>query len=380
MKTTIVFLFLLVVLFTTNCRRGEQPLLAFSVNNPSDRERPDELITLRLDTSITLKKNFYKIIEKTSGQELVSQLLDLDGDSLYEGLLVQVRLPAKANKVYQVYQTGKPVPVYPAKTYGRFVPERKDDFAWENDRIAFRMYGPALQKDGEISSGVDVWVKSVDYLILDKWYRPGVDYHTDHGEGLDYYKVGPSRGCGGIGIWDGKKLHVSQNFIGWKILANGPLRTVFELAYDPWQVDGVDVNEVKRITLDAGKQLNKFESRLHVTGNSGDLSMAVGIVDRGEGGAPLYDHEKGLMRYWEPADTVNGSIGCAVVVQPQDWRGTGRDEKNHLVLVTLPSVYYAGACWSKHEIFPDVKAWDTYLDNFMGNLKEPLQVTIEKNP
>ena len=43
-----------------------------------------------------------------------------------------------------------------AKVFGRHVPERKDDFAWENDRIAFRMYGPALEADGEISSGIDV--------------------------------------------------------------------------------------------------------------------------------------------------------------------------------------------------------------------------------
>ena len=32
-----------------------------------------------------------------------------------------------------------------AKVYGRYVPERKDDFAWENEYAAFRMYGPALK-------------------------------------------------------------------------------------------------------------------------------------------------------------------------------------------------------------------------------------------
>ena len=42
-------------------------------------------------------------------------------------------------------------PVFPAlgadgATYARFVPEREDDFAWENDLVAFRAYGPAMRR------------------------------------------------------------------------------------------------------------------------------------------------------------------------------------------------------------------------------------------
>ena len=51
----------------------------------------------------------------------------------------------------------------------RFVPERKDDFAFENDKVAFRIYGPTL-RDSKENSGVDCWVKRVDYPIIDKWY------------------------------------------------------------------------------------------------------------------------------------------------------------------------------------------------------------------
>jgi len=29
--------------------------------------------------------------------------------------------------------------------------------AWENDRIAFRTYGPALQATGEKAVGYDIW-------------------------------------------------------------------------------------------------------------------------------------------------------------------------------------------------------------------------------
>ena len=38
-------------------------------------------------------------------------------------------------------------------TFARFVPERSDDFARENDKVAFRAYGPALH-DSKEKSGV----------------------------------------------------------------------------------------------------------------------------------------------------------------------------------------------------------------------------------
>ena len=43
---------------------------------------------------------------------------------------------------------------------------------------------------------------------MEKWYYLAT-YHEDHGEGLDMYKVGPSRGCGGTGIWRDGKLSLS---------------------------------------------------------------------------------------------------------------------------------------------------------------------------
>lgn len=83
--------------------------------------------------------------------------------------------------------------------YGRFVPDREDDFAWENDKVAFRVYGPASRGVGPVS-GVDAWFKKVDYPIIDKWYAErleGKSYHEDRGEGYDPFHVGPTRGVGG---------------------------------------------------------------------------------------------------------------------------------------------------------------------------------------
>jgi hypothetical protein len=89
------------------------------------------------------------------------------------------------------------------------------------------------------SSGIDVWAKRVRYLIVDRWYIRGHNnYHKDNGEGFDFYSVGTGRGCGGTGIWDGKVLHVSHEWSSWRVYANGPLRSVFELTYAPWDAGG----------------------------------------------------------------------------------------------------------------------------------------------
>src|SRR5262249_36323603 len=115
------------------------------------------------------------------------------------------------------------------------------------------------------SSAVDVWVKKTPRLIVNDWYMVD-DYHRDHGEGADFYSAGASRGCGGSGLWKDGRLFVSKNFRGSRVLANGPLRLIFELTYLPWEAGGVSVSEKKRITLDAGAHLNRFESVYTVEG------------------------------------------------------------------------------------------------------------------
>src|SRR3954468_12203720 len=182
-------------------------------------------------------------------------------------------------------------PVFPAKVFARYVTERLDDFGWENDKIGHRTYGPALaepdtEKRGKevlVTSGLDIWCKRVNYLVVDRWYNKGHDhYHKDEGEGMDMYQVGPSRGCGGTGVWDGKKLYVSRNYKTWKVIANGPVRAIFELTYEPWDANGLKVAETKRFTVDAGHNLDEIESTFTVTsGDAKELTIGIGLNKNG---------------------------------------------------------------------------------------------------
>jgi len=264
-------------------------------------------------------------------------------------------------------------PVFATKAFARFVPERLDDFAWENDKIGHRTYGPALAepagssgKEVLVTSGLDVWCKRVTYPIVDRWYNKGHDhYHHDEGEGMDMYQVGGSRGCGGTGVWDGKTLHVGRNYRTWKVIANGPIRAVFELSYDTWAANGVSVSEVKRFTVDAGHNLDRIDSTFAIAGAK---SIVVGIglnktpADKGQDPqiATTPTAADGSLTQWVVQKT-NGQLGTAIVAPGAAEPKFAEDERNQLLLVPVAAgetlTYYAGAGWSKAGEFSSQPAW-----------------------
>lgn len=258
----------------------------------------------------------------------------------------------------------------PAAAYCTFMPQRKDDFAWENDRIAYRVYGPALEATGEISSGNDVWVKRTRKPIIEKWYYRA-QYHKDHGEGLDMYKVGPSRGCGGTGIWRDGTLYVARNFCTWRLLENGPRRVAFELAYAPYDAGGVQVKETRRISLETGSNLNRIETRFDWEGGPDELNAVVGIVKRVGGGTPDFGKDGSWLVYWEPEQKGNGTIGCGVTMTSP---AKPLDTPDQVFLETPVKrgqqlVYYAGAGWTRSGDFPNKESWVRYVSESCGRMK-----------
>ncbi len=148
------------------------------------------------------------------------------------------------------------------KVYGRFVPERKDDFAWENEYAAFRMYGPALRPENP-SNGVDLWLKASPELVVDSFYYRehvlGLPYHINYGKGLDCYKVGHTCGAGGLVVIAEGKTWIGGAYDRWEILEQTPDKFVFRLEYDSLMVAGHILQESITITSEAGQLQNKAE-------------------------------------------------------------------------------------------------------------------------
>jgi hypothetical protein len=260
------------------------------------------------------------------------------------------------------------------RTFCRFVPERQDDFAWENDKIAFRAYGPALQDSAE-DSGFDCWLKRVDYPIIDKWYKEnaeGKSYHTDHGEGYDPYKVGASRGCGGLALWIDGKMVASNVFKARKVVKCEPGESVFVLSYE-YKVGSDTYTENKQISIKLGDRLFESVSTFKKNGEvASNLPIAIGLVRHHETDLVSKDISKGWMSIWEPMD--DSELGTGVVIDPErieEFRllETGRKLEDHALILTKTDAggrleYAAGYAWKKAGEVTTLEQWNVYLADY----------------
>ncbi len=391
---------------------GAAEKITVTVTNELDAARPAETITVPWsEIASRLPKTLpsHLLVKDASGATIPDQLINLSPEEHhdnYESIIFQHDFAAgEKTATFTIEKTDAPVPLFPSKVFARFVPERFDDFAWENDRIAHRAYGPALEtptggKDQMVSSGLDVWSKRVRYSIIDRWYLMG-HYHEDTGEGLDMYDTGKTRGCGGTGVWDGKVLHVSHNWKTWKVLANGPVRAIFELTYEPWDAGAglvrspeKKISETKRFTVDAGHNLDEVESSFKLAGGSSaqaTIGIGIGKHTKRLDTAELTKNEKeNWLSLWEKY-TKDGMIGTAVLLAPapekvsflqssENAASFAEDNDNYLILTTVqsgnPLRYYTGAGWDRSGDFPDKATWEKYLSDFAARLKSPLKVSV----
>ena len=127
-------------------------------------------------------------VRDAKGVEVVCQAIDNDGDPLrrFDAVIFQADFAADETLKFTVSKGAKQVfKKEQFKAFGRFNRERFDDFVWENDRIAHRTYGKALETwEGEplTSSTIDIWSKRTPRMVVNDWYLAD-DYHVDHGEG-----------------------------------------------------------------------------------------------------------------------------------------------------------------------------------------------------
>ncbi len=384
-RKTLALVILAVAAIVARPPAAAGPAAVVTVKNPLGLARPSESIVL---TAAVIKKAMpvedlrtVHVTDDATGKEVLTQPIDTNDDGTFEEAVFQADLGAKATRTFslsvgerQVYTRDQ------FKAYGRFVRERRDDFAWENERTAHRIYGKALEtwaQEPLTSSAVDVWFKRTRRLIINDWYMVD-DYHRDNGEGADMYSAGKSRGCGGNGVWAGGKLYPSTNFVDSRALANGPIRVMFDLTYPAWDASGARITEVKRITLDAGQNFNRFESRYTGT-PAAPAAQSVGIKKHPDA-VVAQDKARGLLRTWEPVKTDGSHFGCAVLADPAQVQAFAELDGNLLMVTDVPSsgvvTYYAGAGWDKSGDFPTAAAWEAYVDQAARRLASPVTVTV----
>ena len=396
-------LMMLLALAGSNYCHAQQATIV--VSNPTSASRT-ELISLCMSEvkaklgNATPKKGEAYIVKNKRGQQIGSQITH-DGY-----LLIDTSVRPHGSATYYV-SIGKP---YQQKVYatGALYKIRKDDIAWENDRCAYRVYGPALQRTGERSFGTDVWVKNTpDTVVYERYVKDMngnikgdkidakvrdilTSFHLDHGNGLDPYRVGATLGLGAPSLMVGKNQVLPYCYKDYRILDNGPLRFTVELTYNPSTVgDMKNVVEHRIISLDKGSNFNKMT--VWYDGLTTPTDFATGF--------PIHEEDtetktfaKDYVSYADPTDNVevnnsqvyvgvlfpegidhtyyqlfdkkhDGATGHALGLK----RGLKNQEKYS---------YYFGAAWSKYDV-RSYAEWQIRIKDYLDALKNPLQVEIK---
>ncbi|MBK0381786.1 DUF4861 domain-containing protein [Pedobacter sp. SD-b] len=321
----------------------------------------------------TINPSELVVTDLAANKEIPSQVI-YNGQTDPRSIIFQTDAAANSSRKFSI-KKGKPTD-YPKQAFGRQATERFDDFAWENNLVAFRMYGEALEGNSGMAKGIDFWAKRTNKLIINEWYKLD-NYHHDNGDGVDAYHVGMTLGAGDAEPIVDNEIIYPINYTSYKILDQGPIRISFELTYKPFLVDGKMVKETKTISLDAGSQLNKVTNHY----DKHDLTIAAGVTTHSGDGKPKLDLDNNYVAYWDLGDAkVNGYIGVGVIVPAKSIQNIKTTDQHLLIISKLDKnnnlEYYQGGGWSKSGNFKDESAWFSYLKNFSQRLKQPLKVSV----
>jgi outer membrane murein-binding lipoprotein Lpp len=347
------------------------------VANPIEIERTLETVEVpwdRVVEAIPAATPETVIVKDAAGAEIPSQVLFAE-DALPLAVIFQATVPASGRSGY-VIAAGTPA-AYPQQAFGRYVPERKDDYAWENNLTAWRIYGPAL-RDELVTPGIDYWCKSTGDLVIDTWYKIN-DYHHDNGQGLDCYKVGPTLGAGASSPFADEKLWLAENWAQWENVENGPIRTTVRLTYQPFVFQDTQLTLTKTISLDANTRFNRVTDLY-----SGAAAMTIAAGMPMHEGAVAGDGE-GWIALTEPASDLQdpaaaGDISIGVVMEGVT---SASQVDGHLLIMRRVEdgsalTYHSGAGWSRAGI-ESPEAWEKIVERQARLVAAPLRVEIEQS-
>lgn len=398
---------------------NESKTVTVTIVNDMALDRTNEMVEVSMDevsALLQLPNDGQIVIRDAEGKEIPYQI------TFDEKVIFQANVPAGATTTY-IIKVGTPVDV-PVIACGRHYSERVDDIAWENDRVAFRTYGPALQATGERAFGYDVWTKynTIEPVVEARYamelnpetlakidslksvdpetageLRAATSYHVDHGNGLDCYKVGPTLGGGTAALIVDGQIIYPYCYKTYEILDNGPLRFTLQLQYNPLTVaDNPNVVETRIINLDAGSYMNK--AVISYSGLNESVEIAAGLVlHEPEGTAVIAaDAANGYTTYVDPTDNVNVDngkifVGVAVPGTVKEVKAVyfSKEEREkerggadgHVLAISdyepgSDYIYYFGSAWSKAAI-KDAASWDKYVSEYVQKVRNPMAVTVK---
>lgn len=390
--------------------------VTLTVSNSLTSARAGEMVEVQM-SAIQKKLGDVKsvVVKDANGGEVASQVTS-------DGLLIfQASVAGKGKSMYYV-EAGTPS-AYEKKATGRLFTERGDEFGWENDKVAYRVYGHG----GAV--GYDLFNKSTSELMLDYWYASEQNqemrsvskqlhdrgyhdladqvynaycYHIDHGKGMDCYTVGPTLGGGANALVneDGS-LCLPKCYQKYEILDNGPLRFKVKMTYPEIEYKGKKVVETRVITLDAGS--NFCEVSVSYAGLDAAAQVASGVVvHKSNPTAYVLSKEGGYVGYEDLGDAsvynakykdelakqmgkiyvgtvYSAPLASVSYQQRENGIATGHVLGTGTVSATGSYTYFFGTGWSKNPNagLASLTDWEEMLAKKANEVKKPLKVSVK---
>ncbi len=391
--------------------------VTITVENPTKISRSFEVVEVPLNSIRKVMGEEDFIITDADGKELPSQVTS-DGK-----LLFQASVGGKKISTYYAKQ-GTPSQ-FECKVMGRLFKERDDEFGWENDRVAYRIYGHGA------AVGYDLFNKSTSSLMLDHWYASEQDqemrsvckklrergqtdladqvynafcYHIDHGQGMDCYTVGPTLGAGANALMnDDGTLCMPKCYQRYEILDDGLLRFSVRFTYPEVTYRDRKIYETRTITIDAGTHFCKVDVRYLLLKAGVAAKMVSGVVVHESNPTAFVMNEKaGYLGYEDLGDgnvynkkyrseleKQMGKIYVGTVYPQAPMEIIYQEGKNgiangHLLAVSRvwpyeDYTYYFGSAWSKNQEtgIHSLNDWEALLSREATIVKYPLKVSVK---
>ena len=389
--------------------------VTITVQNPINTARKFEIVEVPMASiTKTLGMDDF-IITDADGREVPLQV------TCNNTVLFQASVGKKKKSTYYAIK-GTPSQ-YECRVMGRLFKEREDEFGWENDRVAYRVFGHGA------AVGYDVFNKSTSTLMLDFWYASEQDqemrslckkltargqadladqvynafsYHIDHGQGMDCYTVGHTLGAGANALVNADgSLCMPHCYSSYEIMEDGLLRFAVKFTYPKVDFNGMKIFETRTITIDAGTSFCKVDVRYHLV--SDPVMMASGVVvHKNNPTAFVINREAGYLGYEDLGDAsvykekyrkeFEKKMGKIYVgtVYPKPLADMKYVEYNggfaigHVLAYSQLKpfedyTYYFGSAWNKNEEtdIKSLKDWEELLSNQATLVRNPLKVTVK---
>lgn len=275
----------------------EKFVTAIVLQNPINTERTDESFILSRTELRATDSDLLPVVKRADGTYVPCQTDDMNQDSVWDELAFVYTL--QANEKTELTIDWVPAAAYPTfekrtnirygkmttpgkieelnfDTHGKHnlpravnYPYQMDGPTWENDKVGFRHYF-----DGRNCR--DLFGKQVPEMVLDTVGiradgYPDNTYQVLREWGCDILSVANSFGLGGLALqWNDTLIKMgvehkdttdvidSSHF---KLIAEGPVRSVFRLDFIGWEVANTKIDVHEKVTIWAGKYGHEEEVR-----------------------------------------------------------------------------------------------------------------------